>query len=300
MGTDGVIKAAGALLWRQPADDGRAHLAVVHRPHRQDWSFPKGKLEPGEHAVAAAVREVAEETGWVVALGRPLPTLRYDAEGAPKQVRYWAAEPDDWSPRPFVPGPEIDELEWLAADAARERLTYPHDTELIAAFERRPVDTVPLVVLRHAKAVKRGRWTDADPLRPLDGRGTAQAGRLVAMLGAYGIRRVHSSDSERCRATVAPYAKARGVPVEEEPTLSEEAFDRKPKATRKRLTELLAQREPLVVCTHRPVLPELVDTLVPRRRGRVPAPLTPGTMLVVHRDVSGKQPRVVAVERHRS
>ena len=87
---DPVVKAAGALLWRKGTDD--LETLLVHRPHRQDWTFPKGKLEPGEHAAVAAVREVAEETGYVVALGRPLPTRRYLVEGRRKQVRYWAAK----------------------------------------------------------------------------------------------------------------------------------------------------------------------------------------------------------------
>ncbi len=87
-----VIRAAGAVLWRPPPPPGaERELALVHRPHRKDWSFPKGKLEEGEHPVVAAAREVLEETGLRVALGRPLPSRRYRVDGRPKHVRYWAA-----------------------------------------------------------------------------------------------------------------------------------------------------------------------------------------------------------------
>ena len=75
---DGVradeVRAAGAVLWR-PAGGG-SQVALVHRPKYDDWSFPKGKLDPGEHVLLAAVREVAEETGLRVTLGRRLPPVR--------------------------------------------------------------------------------------------------------------------------------------------------------------------------------------------------------------------------------
>ena len=53
------VLAAGAVVLRKHSDD----VLLVHRPKYDDWSFPKGKLDRGEHATAAAVREVREETG---------------------------------------------------------------------------------------------------------------------------------------------------------------------------------------------------------------------------------------------
>src|ERR1700756_1760886 len=93
------VRAAGAVLWR-PAGAG-AQVALVHRPKYDDWSFPKGKLDPGEHVLLAAVREVAEETGLRVKLGRRLPSVRYAGEGLRKRVDYWAATVAAAAPVPF-------------------------------------------------------------------------------------------------------------------------------------------------------------------------------------------------------
>jgi 8-oxo-(d)GTP phosphatase len=325
---EALIRAAGALVWRPGGDsddsdgsggdgggaegdggdgggsgDGASPLqiALVHRPTRKDWSFPKGKLEPGEHPVAAAVREVAEETGYHIALGRPLPSRRYLVDGQPKQVRYWAATTLDDRLPPFFPTDEIDQLVWLSPREAAERLTYPHDVELLPALTRHRVDTVPLVIVRHAKAVKRAQWHGTmDGARPLEDRGVAQARRLVPILGAYGIRAVHSSDATRCRDTVLPYARSRQLEVVDEPLLSEEGHAAARKASRARMAELLQLPEPLVICSHRPVLPDMMAALDPRGVGRAQRPLAPGAVLVLHRAFGPQGVGVVAVERHRT
>jgi 8-oxo-(d)GTP phosphatase len=312
---DALIRAAGAVVWR-PVDGARLdeaqdkqgrvdpsllQIALVHRPHRKDWSFPKGKLELGEHPVAAAAREVAEETGYHVALGRPLPSRRYPVDGQPKQVRYWVATTLDAEPPPFFPTDEIDELVWLSPGEAADRLSYPHDVDLLPALTRHRIDTVPLVVVRHAKAVKRAQWHGTmDAARPLEDRGVAQARRLVPILGAYGIRAVHSSDATRCRDTVQPYARSRQLDLVDEPLLSEEGHAAARKASRARMAELLATQVPLVVCSHRPVLPDLLSTFDPRGAAREHRPLAPGAVLVLHRSFGPDGVRTVAVERHRT
>jgi 8-oxo-dGTP diphosphatase len=300
MATQQTIRAAGAVLWRPSGKS--IELLVVHRPHRHDWTFAKGKLEHSEHAVVAATREVEEETGYLVALGRPLPTLRYPVEGVPKQVRYWAAPADDDHRKPFEPSVdgEVDALRWLPLDETRERLTYKHDSTLLDALMAGPLDTVPLVVARHAKAVKRSAWTGpVDIVRPLLSRGLAQADRLVPVLRAYGIRAVHSSSATRCVQTLQPYAASIGVDVVDEPDLTEEINRDSTKPARRRARQLLVDPEPLVVCTHRPVLPDLLGEMLDGRHfRRVQRPLAPGSVLVLHRDLSGREPRVVAVERH--
>jgi 8-oxo-dGTP diphosphatase len=86
------VLAAGCVLWRRSPADGGLELCVVHRPKYDDWSHPKGKLNPGEDALAGALREVEEETGYTAAPGPELPTVHYLTGGRPKQVRYWAAE----------------------------------------------------------------------------------------------------------------------------------------------------------------------------------------------------------------
>lgn len=107
--------------------DGR--VAVVHRSYREDWSLPKGKLEPGESFEEAARRELVEETGFVCRLGDELPEVRYeDHKGRPKLVRYWLMTIESGA---FTVNDEVDELRWLAPDDAIALLTYPADQQLV-------------------------------------------------------------------------------------------------------------------------------------------------------------------------
>ncbi|MEV5464012.1 NUDIX hydrolase [Streptomyces cellulosae] len=113
---------------RRPQGPGRC---LVHRPKYDDWSWPKGKLKRDEEALAGALREVAEETGCHAVPGTELPTLRYRANGRPKQVRYWAAEAVSCA---FAPTDEVDRVLWLTPAAARDRLTQPYDRPLVDAL----------------------------------------------------------------------------------------------------------------------------------------------------------------------
>jgi len=132
------VLAAGCVLWRRSPTDGGPEICLVHRPKYDDWSHPKGKLKRGEDALAGALREVEEETGYRCAPGPSLTTAHYLANGRPKQVSYWAAEATGGG---FVPNREVDRVLWLPAAAARERLTQPRDRELVDEL---------LAVLRHA------------------------------------------------------------------------------------------------------------------------------------------------------
>jgi 8-oxo-dGTP diphosphatase len=122
------VKAAGGVVWRAAADGGM-EVAVVHRPRYDDWSFPKGKLDPGEGWEAAALREVREEIGLECELGRELSPVGYeDRRGRAKAVRYWLMAPVGGA---FVPNEEVDEVRWLAPGAAAALLSYPHDADLL-------------------------------------------------------------------------------------------------------------------------------------------------------------------------
>ena len=126
-----MIEAAGGLVWRR-SPKGALKVLLVHRPRYDDWSFPKGKLDPGESHLAAAVREVAEETGYDCRTDVELPEVRYDdRKGRSKRVRYWLMEPVDGT---FAPNDEVDEILWirLTRDAV-ERLTYDHDAQVLVA-----------------------------------------------------------------------------------------------------------------------------------------------------------------------
>jgi 8-oxo-dGTP diphosphatase len=217
---DEVISAAGALVWRPGAGHGPADVEVVlvHRPKYDDWSYPKGKREPGEHVLCTAVREVAEETGLRVSLGRPLPSSVYQVGAHVKQVSYWAAR--CVGSDGFVPGDEVDQLAWLPAAGLSARLSYRRDMTLADQFRSGPASTVPFILLRHTSAGQRLAGCTADLSRPLDDGGAADARLLAELLACYGECRVVSSPAERCLATVRPYAAAVGVPVQVEPAFT--------------------------------------------------------------------------------
>jgi 8-oxo-dGTP diphosphatase len=121
------IQAAGGVVVR----DGQ--VALVHRPRYDDWTLPKGKLDPPESFEEAAVREVQEETGLRGRLVRELPAANYDVGARPKIVRYWLMEVEHEGP--FVPNDETDQLRWVAPDEALQLLTYDRDRDVLRAAD---------------------------------------------------------------------------------------------------------------------------------------------------------------------
>ncbi len=281
------VVAAGAVVVRK-TPEGREVL-VVHRPKYDDWSLPKGKQDPGEHVTETAVREVLEETGVEIRLGRPLrPQLYAVGGGRGKIVHYWVGHvvgDDDLSA--FETNDEIDDLAWVPVRKASRRLTYLDDIDLVEQLLEEPRVTTAVVVVRHAKAVKRGQWDGDDWLRPLSDFGREQALMLRGLLHAYGVSQVVTSSATRCCETVAPYAEQQVLPVQELVELSEEHFDAD--HARAVLEALREAREPSVVCGHRPILPDLLADL-----GTEEEPLSPGELVVCHH----RRGRLVATERH--
>lgn len=128
---DGVVRAAGCVVWRR-AGHG-LEVLVAHRPRYDDWAFPKGKRDPGESDLECALREVREETGLTGRVGSELAGTRYtDHHGRPKAVRYWALEVTDGR---FEPNDEVDQVRWLSPAAAARILTYGHDKDVLSSFE---------------------------------------------------------------------------------------------------------------------------------------------------------------------
>ena len=125
------VRAAGGIVTR-PGADG-PEVLVVHRPAYDDWSLPKGKLEPGEDDETAARREVLEETGVDAVVIDRATSVRYvDRRGRSKQVDYFTMAARSVAPRP--PDDEVDVVAWWPVATAAAELTYPHDRELVAAL----------------------------------------------------------------------------------------------------------------------------------------------------------------------
>lgn len=280
-GLDAEILAAGALCWR--LHRGELEVLLIHRPRYDDWSFPKGKIDEGETIPECAVREVAEEIGLKVRLGMPLPITRYDVvkpakpgkkaskEGRTggtertrsKEVWYWAAEVREGIPR--HDDEETDEVRWVAVDQAREMLTNRGDVvpldELLRLHETHTLRTTPFIVLRHAKAKPRSSWSRAESERPLAATGKRQAKAVERLLTAWRPRHLESSPWKRCAETVAPYVKRHRHRIRYRKSLTEKRAREYPQKAENRTGKSLELLQPGCLCTHRPVLPLVLEQL---------------------------------------
>lgn len=255
------VLAAGALCWQLRKKQLR--VLLIHRPRYNDWSWPKGKQDPGETVPETAIREVFEEVGVQVSLGVPLPTIDYPVASGLKRVFYWAAKLEDQEPK--ADGKEVDEVLWCTVDQARHLLTNPSDFEpldaLVRAHQRKELDTWPLIVLRHAKAKPRSSWTRAEGDRPLAATGQRQAASVKRLLLAWQPKRVVSSPWARCIATISPYVKATKAKTRLADALTEANHRRKPAKVQGVVEGLFDKGRAVVLCTHRPVLPTVFKRL---------------------------------------
>ena len=260
------VRAAGGVVIRTGADR-QTEVLLVHRPGHQDWTLPKGKVDPGEDEEACALREVAEETGFDCLLGPDLGASRYrDRRGRDKGVRYWAMTVRAGA---FKPNDEVDEIRWTPLPAAARQLTYPGDRGLLDGLTASLWRLVLLV--RHAKAGDRARWTGDDRLRPLDPRGRRQANALVGPLSGYALTRLVSSPYDRCLQTLEPLSARLAMPVESDDGLDEGVSGEEARALIGRLGP-----GPVVLCTHGDVMEALVGEGAPKKKG--------ATWLLVHQD----------------
>ena len=226
--SEGAIRAAGGVLWRNAADaDGPAaiEVAIIHRQRYDDWSLPKGKLAAGEREVDGAIREVLEETGYHVRLGRSLGETRYlkvdSGVARQKVVRWWAMEAAAGS---FGPTREVDQLRWLTLGEAHDALTRDMDRDVLDRFVRGSSTGRMVLLVRNGSATSRSAWEGDDRLRPLDPCGWAQADELVRLLAHFDPTDIRTADVVRCQQTVQPLASSLGLPVIEERLLSEDGF----------------------------------------------------------------------------
>jgi 8-oxo-(d)GTP phosphatase len=300
------VQAAGALCWT--LEDGQPRVLLIGRTRVGDVSLPKGKAEPGELLPHTAVREVEEETGLRVWLGAPLGQIRYTLPGGrAKTVRYWAAKVrrKHAALKSFTPNGEIASADWATVEEARERLSYPHDVEILntfaARFERGEAATFPILLLRHGKAVASAEWDGPDASRPLQARGVQQSERVAPALQAFAPKKILTSDAVRCADSVQPLARLVGKKPKKTAAISQDAYDSGEAAVRQVVEKRLSKRVAAVLCSHGPVLPELVRCIA-RDAG---SPMTPELREAGELDTGGfaaihltdsEEPRIVAVE----
>lgn len=276
------LRAAGALVWR--VHHGKLQVLLVHRPRYDDWSWPKGKPEGTEALPVTAVREVEEETGLRVALGQPLPSVRYELRGGRvKETHYWAAAAHprlaaDWeagrAPVEAASSDEIDSTKWVSVKKAAKLLTYERDRAplgaLMDAWDDSRLDTWAVLVVRHARARSRAAWKQGEETRPLTDVGRRQAALLAPILSAYGVTHLLSSPWERCTATLAPYAAATGLELRPVEGLAEAAAAADPDPARRAVEfELRDPTRTVAICTHRPVLPEAIGQVLRHTPNRI-------------------------------
>ena len=303
------VLAAGALCWRLV--DGEARFLVVHRGERADVSLPKGKVDPGETLPQTAVREIAEETGLAITLGAPLGTVNYLLpSGRDKIVHYWSAEVDEHALAltHFVPNNEVAALEWISLDLARTRLSYAHDADIVDRFATRLTHgnarTFAIIAVRHGKAVPPEAWDGHDSTRPLLQRGVDQSIAIAKGIAAYSPEKIISSTATRCLATLEPLARLTQLPIKSTARISQDAHQPGAAGVRAVVGKRIRKQRTVVLCSHGPVLPEIIDEVVrltnsrPDAALRRAATLNTGEFAVLHISVGHPESGIVATETH--
>ncbi|MGI5125280.1 NUDIX hydrolase [Pseudonocardia sp. CA-107938] len=252
-----AVQAAGCVAWR--VGPAGVEVALVHRPRYDDWSLPKGKLDPGETLLACAVRETAEEAGLAVRLGARLGRVSYTGPTGPKVVHYWAAEVRGGA---FTPNDEVDELRFVDLAKAARLLSYPHDAGVLRRFAAIGVPGSTVLLVRHAKAGSRSQWDGDDDQRPLSSTGRDQAAQVTKLLPLFGPDRVSSAPPVRCIDTVATFAAAAELTIGIEPLLGEAGYWADPDAGVDRVRALAAAPGVTVLSSQGGVIPDVVAALV--------------------------------------
>lgn len=307
--TDPVL-AAGAVCWKV-TPKGKLRILVVHRTQHKDTSLPKGKLDPGETLPETAVREIAEETGLIVGLGAPLGIVEYVMpNGRDKKVYYWSAEvePLAIANSTFVSNDEIEELTWMSVKKARRQLSFPADIDIVDRFAELYAQgrarTFAIVALRHGKAIPPQDWAGPDATRPLLPRGETQSLSVAPGIAAFRPAKLISSTAVRCTTTIAPTARLTGLPVAETDEISQDAHTPRGDIVREVVVKSLEKRVTTVLCSHGPVLPQIIEA-VARATGTADsarlhraAALSTGEYAVLHVPVDSPESGLVAVEIH--
>ncbi|KHK96233.1 DNA mismatch repair protein MutT [Microbacterium mangrovi] len=304
-----AVYAAGGVIWR--IVEGKLRVLVVHRGRYRDVSLPKGKVDPGEMLAETAVREIAEETGIRVALGVPVGISRYVMpSGRQKIVHYWAAQATEEAIRAstFVPNHEIAALEWLSPKKLLKQLSYAIDVEIAENFLQLVDDgvlqTFPVIAQRHARSTPREDWKKSENTRPLTARGVKQAKLVARALRAFGPQRIVTSPAVRCVQTVQPLAELTGIKISQSRLISQAAWEEGESDARYIVGKTVRSRTGTVLCSHGPVLPEILSelalatgTLRGSYLGSASA-LAMGGFSVVHLSAANPGSGIVTIETH--
>lgn len=249
------IAAAGGLILRRHRRKG-LQVLICYRRRYDDWTLPKGKLDPGEGILGAALREVEEETGYRCAPIAHHGSVHYTLKsGVDKIVDYWTMEPISGG---FQPNDEIQRVRWVSPSEADRILSYEPDRRLVKKVSDTWADDHPVLYLvRHADAGNREEYTGSDDTqRPLSVRGWKQVKGVTKLLRNRGITRLLSSPYTRCHETLIPLSEALGIEIERHPALAETASAGEVKDL---IDEVRTGR--VALCTHGNIVPAALQHL---------------------------------------
>lgn len=276
-----ITLAAGAVVWRRrhgadssprAADESSHHssastvtmddieVLLIHRPRYDDWSLAKGKLDPGETLPMTAIREIKEETGYDVTLGKLLGRVTYPVKSRTKVVYYWTAE---WIGGSFEDNDEVDQLVWLPLEEATKRTTYEVDAEILEKAARDIVlsPTSRIILIRHAHAHPREGWGGNDNLRPLDRKGRRQADMLPRELSGFGITRLYSADPIRCQTTAEPLSQTLGLHITIDELFGDKGWAAHTADAKRRISDIITHGGVSAIVSQGEAIPEIIAWL---------------------------------------
>ena len=270
-------ETAGVVLWRSGDHGGQPEVGLLDTA-----GGPGLPTRPAGRGPGGAVTAAVALARLLVPAPGPLGPRLLSGKARTRRRVFWPVEVHGPSPDPDG-REERDGLRWVPADEAADAVASGADRRVLRAFLADPSPRRPVVIVRHARAGKRGGWAGPDEERPLDRRGRAQAAALVEVLAGYQVERIHSSAARRCRETVTPLAEAVDIAIDEDRLLGEVAALDDPASASARLVELVQRPGRAVICGQRKsldiALPGLLEALGVTGSVAVPGK---GGLLVLH------------------